>query len=403
MNIIPPVPANEMGRVINLSGYDLDYSDLQDSFKGLAELAAKIAGTHVSQINLVDSFTQWTVSSYGIPADQIAREDSVCQYTIVSEKSFEVKNLLADDRFKEKPYVTGGQQLRYYFGVPLTTDDGYNVGSLCVMDKTHGKEIDQGKLGLLENVAVEIVNRFAAMKLIQDLKNDLQEADQTRRKVAHDIRSPLGGIISLAQLIGMQEGNGRMDQILEFSKLIQQSGNSLLELADEILSAKKRVNDGDRTVQDHETTLVLFKQKLEQLYLPQAINKQIRFSVQVSEKTEQRPFTKNKLLQIVGNLVSNAIKFTPVNGEVKVYLELLPSGKMNQLLINVNDTGKGMDKETIAQILAGDASSTKGTVGEQGYGFGLSLVKHLVDQLHGTMHIESVPGEGSHFQVKILQ
>jgi len=241
------------------------------------------------------------------------------------------------------------------------------------------------------------------MKLIQDLKNDLQEADETRRKVAHDIRSPLGGIISLAQLIGMQEGNGRMDQILEFSKLIQQSGNSLLELADEILSAKKKVDDGDRTMQDHETTLLLFKQKLEQLYLPQAINKQIRFSVQVSEKTEQRPFAKNKLLQIVGNLVSNAIKFTPVNGEVKVYLELLPSGKMNQLLINVNDTGKGMDKETIAQILAGDASSTKGTVGEQGYGFGLSLVKHLVDQLHGTMHIESVPGEGSHFQVKILQ
>jgi signal transduction histidine kinase len=403
MNASSPIPVNELRRIISLSDYDLDYSDMQESFKGLAKLAAKIAGTELSQINLLDSVTQWTVSSYGLPTDQIPREDSVCQYTIVETKSFEVKNLLADERFRDKPYVKSGHQLRYYFGVPLTTRDGFNVGSLCVLDQVVGKEMDTEKLELLEHIAVEIVNRFGATKLIHDLKSNLVDADQTRRKVAHDIRGPLGGIISLAQLISMQEGKNSMNEVLEFSKLIQQSGNSILELADEILSAGKKSDTPGKNISDHETTLELFKQKLEQLYLPQAINKQIQFSVQVPEKTAQRPFAKNKLLQIVGNLVSNAIKFTPINGEVKVDLRLVPSGKMNEIVIKVSDTGKGMNQETVTHILSGNASSSNGTQGEQGYGFGLALVKHLVDSLQGIMQIESIPGVGTSFEIKISQ
>jgi len=398
MSVVPPIPADEMDRIIKLSGYDLDYSGMQEGFKDLTKLAAKVAGTEISLINVVDTLTQWTVSNYNLPLEQMPREDSVCQYTIVAKESLEVNDLSADERFKEKFYVKNEPKLRYYFGVPLKTEDGYNLGALCVVDKV-GREITPEKIELLKIIADEIVNRFIAMKTIQELTLKVKEANETRRKLAHDVRGPLGGIISLAQLINMQGDNNKMEQVLEFSRLIQKSGSSLLELADEILSGEKKPGG----TQDYELNLVGFKDKLEKLFLPQAMHKSILFSVNTSAKTEKYPFHKNKLLQIAGNLISNAIKFTPENGEVKVDLGLVPNGKQNEIQIKVSDTGEGMDQPTIDHIMNGTVSSTHGTGGEQGYGFGLSLVKHLVNGLKGTMHIESIPGKGSRFEIKLLQ
>jgi signal transduction histidine kinase len=401
MPVIPPIPANEMDRIIKLSDYDLDYAGMQESFQNLTRLAAKVAGTEISLINLIDTFTQWTISNYGLPLEQMPREDSVCQYTIVSSESFEVNDLAADNRFKDKPYVKDGPELRYYFGVPLRTYDGYHLGALCVLDKI-GKEITAEKVELLTIIAHEIVNRFLAMKLIQELNNKIRESKQASRKVAHDIRGPLGGIISLAQLINIENDN-TMEQVLSLSKLIEKSGRSLLELADEILTTGKTSPGSDLNKQDQALDLVSFKEKLEKLYLPQAMNKHIRFSVHTSEATERHPFHKNKLLQIAGNLISNAIKFTPENGEVKVDLELATNGKQNEIQIKVSDTGKGMDLQTIGHILQGSASSTNGTQGEPGYGFGLALVKHLVNGLEGKMNIDSKPGEGTSFVVRVRQ
>ena len=65
----PPVPQNEMDRILSLSDFDLDYSDLQDKFKDLTKLAAYVAGTEISLVNLIDSFTLWTVGNYGLSND----------------------------------------------------------------------------------------------------------------------------------------------------------------------------------------------------------------------------------------------------------------------------------------------------------------------------------------------
>lgn len=130
----PPIPQNEDERVWALTELDIDYSDTSDLLKDLVELAAKIAGTKISLINLIDTYTQWTVANFGLPIDQIKREDSVCQYTITQDGSFEVKSLSADERFKDKFYVVDDPNLEYYFGIPLATQDGLNLGALCVLD-----------------------------------------------------------------------------------------------------------------------------------------------------------------------------------------------------------------------------------------------------------------------------
>lgn len=395
-----PVPENEMQRVIELSEFDLDYSSLEDNFKDLTKLAAKVAGTNISLVNLIDSFTQWSVSNYGLDIQQMPREDSVCQYTIVTENFFEVKDLSLDERFKDKFYVKDDPSLRYYFGVPLQTSDGFHLGALCVLD-TIGKEISPEKVEMLKIIADEIVNRLLVMRVINGLKNRVNEAKEVQKKVAHDIRGPLSGIVGLAQLISEQGNENKLDEVLQLVAMIQKGGHSLLELADEILSAeKKKEAAAHADLNSNEYNLLTFRDKLEKLFAPQAINKKIDFSVATDAKTEDIPFSRNKLLQITGNLISNAIKFTPLKGKVEVELSIIIT-RSKTLSIKVKDTGSGMDQATIDEILQGQVESSDGTGGEKGYGFGLKLVKHLIQKLNGTLSITSDSDNGSQFEVKL--
>lgn len=395
-----------MERLQKLSQLDIDYTEMQESLRGLSELAARVAGTSISLINLIDSFTQWSISNYGLPLQQMSRADSVCQYTIVAKQgSMEVRDLSVDERFRDKFYVTGDPLLKYYFGVPLQTADGYNIGALCVLDKVVGHEISPEKVETLRIIANEIVNRLTFFQTVRNLQDKIKEASDTQRKVAHDIRGPLGGIISLAQIINQQGKSNDMGQVLEFVGLIHKSGVSLLELANEILLSGNKIDTVDPQVAVPGLfNLAVFKDRLEQLYIPQAMPKEIHFAVHVGGDNSLVSFLKNHLLQIVGNLISNAIKFTPPKGSVTVELSLdiRPQGK--ELLMRVKDTGVGMDAARVADIFkTGSTVSAVGTGGEAGYGLGLCLVKKLVDELKGQIELHSTPGEGSVFEVRIPQ
>jgi signal transduction histidine kinase len=389
-----PIPENELDRLLNLSEFDIDYSDYNESFKDLAKLAARVAGTEISLVNLIDAYTQWSISNHGIDIEQMPREDTVCQYTIMGNDGFEVKDLATDERFKDKFYVTDDPNLRYYYGVPLQ-NEGTNLGALCVLDDK-AREITPEKAELLKIIADEIVNRLKGIKVINNLKHKLKEADEDKKKVAHDIRGPLGGIIGLAQVISEQGRENQIDEVLEFINLIYKSGRSILELADEILSLNE-----SKPLKADEFNLLLFKDKLEKLYMAQARNKKINFVVNISPDNATTSFSKNKLLQIVGNLISNSIKFTPENGDVTVDMDIETHNGPTVLKIRVTDTGIGINRQNINKILNGNMKSNTGTSGEVGYGFGLSLVKHLIEALKGKLHIESEEGKGASFKVSI--
>lgn len=394
-----PIPKDEFNRLLQLADYDLEYSDLEANLKDLTKLAAKVAGTNISLVNLVDSFTQWSVAGEGLPVMQMPREDSVCQYTIMGNKPFEIKDLTKDDRFKEKFYVTDDPNLKYYWGVPLKNESGFNLGALCVLD-TETKFISPEKVELLEIIADEIVNRLKIIKAVALLKSEVYDAREKQKQVAHDIRGPIGGIIGLAQIIKEQGDKNRLDDVLEFIKVIQNSSKSLLDLADEILSSRDEVKKKPELA-PNEYNLVMLKAKLKNLYGVQAEQKKVWLTVEINEENDQMAFPKAKLLQILGNLISNAIKFTPGGGEVRVTLALFPKTPKNQLVVTIKDSGSGMREEQIDAILKGEGHTTMGTAGEKGYGFGLPLVKHLIDGMGGNLTIDSNPGSYSLFKVDL--
>jgi signal transduction histidine kinase len=396
-----PIPSNEMERLLALSEFDLDYTDLDKTFSDLTKLAAKIAGTDISLVNLIDSFTQWSVSAFGIDFKQTPRENSVCEYTILAEndKGFEVKDLSKDERFKDRDYVVQSPFLKYYYGIPLKLNDEISLGALCVLDQEY-KDLSAEKKEMLEIIAGEVVNRIKIHYAMANLNLKVEESNNIKNRVAHDIRGPIGGIIGLAEIIQSQGDDNKLEEVLAFISLIQKSGRSILDLADEILTQNFHSSgQAKRDPKDHEFTLLTLQSKLLDMYNPQAMTKKVQFHVSATPPHGEIPFPKNKILQILGNLISNSIKFTAEGGSVEVMLDMKVSEDEKILFLKVKDNGVGIGITKIAQILEGGTSSIEGTSGEKGFGFGLNLVNHLVKGLNGKLFVTSTEGQGSEFEL----
>lgn len=391
------IPANETERLASLFKLDLDYTALNDTFKDLSFLAAKITGTEISLISFIDSYTQWIVSRFGLEIYQTPIDDTVCQFTLGEEDHLEIEDLSKDQRFVAKDFIGEPMNLKYYLGVPLKSSNGLNIGSLCVIDnKLHGKLSDE-KIEQLKIIARQIISRINDASSIKALQNKLRLQTDTYKKVAHDIRGPIAGIIGLADMIANDADEYPKDELQNMVGMMGKSGQSVLDLADEIL--KSSLDQLNCTAEVF--NLKIFKEKLEELYKPQAFNKQINLEIEANIAFETIQIKKDKLMQISGNLISNAIKFTPNGGNIKVLLDLFLETDHKTLVLEVQDSGMGISQEAIDEILKGTAESSTGTIGEKGYGFGLPMVRKLLNELNGEMHIESKIGQGSAFQIRI--
>lgn len=385
-----PMPENELKRLGGLYDLNLDYTQLQEDFKDLTYLAAKIAGTEISLVNLIDTYTQWTIGSYGIPLQQIPREESICQYTILGNHHLQIRKLSNDARFKNRFFTQKPLNMRYYFGLPLQLEEGRNIGTLCFLDK-NPHQMDKEKIQQLKIIAREIVCRLKSYRKIDKLVAELNDCRHSNRKVAHDIRNPLSGVIGLLQILEQQNVNP--DESLEYIQMSLQSARMLMELSDDILSSYRK------NTEESGFNLTSLKEHLLKLYVPQALGKGVALNIIVLQGDKYSLQHKSKLKQIAGNLISNSIKFTPKGGNIDVILEWQYVLDKRLLKITVSDSGIGMSEEQLEMVSNSILSSTDGTQGEYGYGFGLPLIKQIVTELQGHMQVFSQIGRGSSFVI----
>jgi len=130
-----PLPAAEADRLAELRRYAILDTPGEAVFDDFTWLAAKLCGVGCVLISLVDEERIWFKSRLGTDAQEVAREGSFCDHAIGQKELFEVPDTLADARFRNNPLVTGPFQLRFYAGVPLRSPRGYNLGTLCILDR----------------------------------------------------------------------------------------------------------------------------------------------------------------------------------------------------------------------------------------------------------------------------
>lgn len=131
----PTAPPRELSRLAALLRYEILDTPDEAAFDDFAQLAAHICDTPIALISLVDDKRQWFKSRLGLDVSETPRDISFCTHTIEGKDIFEINDARQDQRFCDNPLVTGDPNIRFYAGAPLTSPDGYNLGTLCVIDR----------------------------------------------------------------------------------------------------------------------------------------------------------------------------------------------------------------------------------------------------------------------------
>lgn len=151
-----PKPVNERERLNALESYSVMDSLNEKEYDSITQLAAYICETPIALVSLIDQDRQWFKSKVGLDASETPRDISFCQYTIMNDELFEVSNALDNETFANNPLVTGNPNIRFYAGAPLKDGNGYNLGSLCVID-TKSKTLSQEQRKALRILGDQVV------------------------------------------------------------------------------------------------------------------------------------------------------------------------------------------------------------------------------------------------------
>lgn len=168
------MPANETKRMEALKKFNILDTPPDGAFDRITQLAAAIFKVPIAIISLVDTDRIWFKSHYGLAVNQINRDPGLCASAILSADAYVVENAIEDHRSLSNPLVAGEFGLRFYAAVPLQTTDYYNLGTLCILDKTprtfsaDEKEILRRLAGIVMD---EMERRLALRHTVHSIKN----------------------------------------------------------------------------------------------------------------------------------------------------------------------------------------------------------------------------------------
>lgn len=389
---IPIIPTNDEERLKALYRYEILDTPPEGAFNHVAELAVKIFNVPIALISLVDRERVFFKANVGMPGvSNVGRGLSLCSLAVLQkEEPVVFENAEKEPCLLANPMVAGSFGLRFYAGAPLITIDGFNIGTLCLVDKKVRKFSEEDRKMLQDLAAIvmdEMEIRISSIKAFREQRQLLHIA-------AHDLKNPLQNIQALTELLKNKDNEDLREK---FTDLIHDSSIKMISLINRLVKLSeienahftldlKELDAGELVDEVVKANMVLARKKDQQLIVEKEI-------------THLTSMDMDWMREVFDNLINNAIKYSPYG---KTILVKVKSTK-EYLYFQVQDEGPGFSEQDLAKAFEKFARLSSTPTGEEtSTGLGLSIVKTLVELHKGTVEIVSKgKNKGSKMLVKI--
>ena len=226
---------------------------------------------------------------------------------------------------------------------------------------------------------------------------------QFLHNMSHDIRTPMNAILGYSKLMEGELKDKDLPKISEYVDKLEKSGNILLSIINNILDMA-RIESGRMEVDENYANIEDIRQRLFDMFEDEAKKKNIdvKYTLNIEHKHVMADVT--KVEEIFVNILSNALKYTPSNGQIKVNVDELECDEPGYMVVrtDITDTGIGMSPEYLDKIFESFSRERTTTTSKiSGTGLGMAIVKKYVDLLGGTIDVKSELGKGSTFIVTL--
>ena len=372
-------------QIINALGHAYSFILLIDIKKNTLEVvkSADVAGPNYIKENLTNELKKEDIDSMIAPSFQ----KSYLEFTDMDTMESRLKE---HDSLSCVSQTIEGTWIRSMI-VPQKYDEKGNLSTvlLAISDVTDEKEHELEQDRILRNAlsSAEHANRAKTAFL---------------NNMSHDIRTPMNAIIGFTSLAA--EHLDDREIIRDYLEKISTSGKHLLSLINDVLDMS-RIESGSVKIEKANVHLPDVLEDLKTIILESVHAKQQKLLIKMQDVVHEDIITdKLRLTQVLLNIISNAVKFTPVGGTIHILVEEKASQKAGYAVYSfcIKDNGIGMSKEFQEHVF--DSFARERTVTESGItgtGLGMAITKNIVDLMGGTIHLTSKQGEGSEFIVTL--
>lgn len=384
-------PRAEESRLVALHSYGLLDAPRPAVLDELARLAASVFDTPMSSVSLIDADRQWFAGKIGLPTDQDPRDISFCARVVEQGTPLIVPDARDHPVFRDYANVTGRPNIRLYAGAPLIDQDGYRLGTVCVLDD-QPRQISDRQADVLVQLAGQAAGHLAGIRsrqLLADLGDELSRAvsreEDLVAAVSHELRTPVTSIQGYLEMLTEEEG---LAPYRRFIEPIKRNGERLVRMVDHLL-AGTRASDAlsiDHTPVD----LVTVAEAAIGAGQGHQAHRGVRCTLEVTGPPAPIRGDFTRLTQAVEQLLRNAIGFSPAGSLVRVTVSFgdrAPS-------VRVADEGMGIPADELPHVFErfyrGRYARNEAVAG---VGLGLSIARSIVAAHGGSLTVTS-PGPG---------